>query len=97
MHKLSVIDVLPPEDYRRGYVAGFFDADGFVGLYIRNDRPTPIICFINTHVHVLNWLRILVFQLEDILYPGIPQEQTNQSIRCSNIRKEITRFGLKTY
>ena len=59
IHKLSAIDVLPPEDYRRGYVAEFFDADGFVGLYVRNDRPTPIICFTNTHVHVFELVAYL--------------------------------------
>jgi len=93
MHKLSVIDVLPPEDYRRGYVAGFFDADGFVGLYIRNDRPTPIICFTNTHVHVLNWLRTLVFQLEEIDYIHVyPKSRQIKISRWDQVEKFVNIF-----
>lgn len=93
MNKLSVIDVFPPEDYRRGYVAGFFDADGFVGLYIQNNRPTPIISFTNTHVHVLNWLRTLVFQLEEIDYVHVyPKNRQIKIFRWDQIEKFVDIF-----
>lgn len=68
MNKLSRIDVLPPKDYAEGYIAGFFDGEGFVSLRIQKNRPSPIIGIANTHVHVLNWLRALVFPLEEIDY-----------------------------
>ena len=92
MSKVSVIDVFPSEDYRRGYVAGFFDADGFVGLYIHN-TPKPSIVFTNTHVYVLDWLRTSVFQDEGIDYIYAYRKSRQIKIyRWDQIEKFVEKF-----
>ena len=68
-------------DKRRleGYITGFFDADGHVGLYIRDGIPRPVISFSNDSIHVLNFIHY-GFQLLGIdfhIYPKSRQLRIN--------------------
>jgi len=57
------IDILPSPDFIKGYIAGFFDGEGSVGLYFHKDRPKPVISITNFHWHTLNYLQALGFPL----------------------------------
>lgn len=60
------VDVFPSEEFAKGYVAGFFDGEGSVGLYFQENRPKPVISITNCHWHILNYLHALVLPLLEI-------------------------------
>jgi len=77
---IKIIDVFPSEDFAEGYVAGFFDGEGSVGLYLEKNRPKPVISITNCHWHVLNYLHALVLPLLQIDVRG----QKNMQIRITS-------------
>ena len=76
---LRLIDVLPPSEFSKGYAAGFFDGEGSIGLYIRKNRPKPVISITNCSWHVLNYLHALVLPLLEVDFPA----QKGMQIRIS--------------
>lgn len=82
-------------DKRRleGYITGFFDADGHVGLYVYNGIPRPVISFSNDSIHVLNFIHY-GFQLLGIdfrIYPKSRQLRINAWKEEESLR-EVVKF-----
>ena len=52
-----IFDVSLDRPRLEGYITGFFDGEGHVGLYIYKGLPKPVLSFSNDNVHVLNFIQ----------------------------------------
>ena len=60
---LKQVDIVPSTEFAEGYVAGFFDGEGSVGLYLERNRPTPRISLTNYDWHVKNYVSALLLPI----------------------------------
>ena len=73
-----------------GYLTGFFDADGHVGLYAPKGTPTPVISFSNNDEHVLNFIQY-AFSLQGIDFTIYPK---SKQLRISSWKYEDSLRGV---